>query len=112
MTNWYQHMVNILRLNGKGERTQQAYTRGAHAHPVLWQNARSGDRAGTSRITSSSAKTSITGRVRALIERTCGFISALPKAALQPRQPTCPSCGGPLKFRSLTPPMKVLRWSG
>jgi hypothetical protein len=27
MTDWYQHMVHILQLNGKGERTQQAYTR-------------------------------------------------------------------------------------
>ena len=27
MNDWYQHMVNILQLNGKGERTQQAYTR-------------------------------------------------------------------------------------
>jgi hypothetical protein len=52
-------------------------------------------------------------RIRALIEKTCGFISALPKAALQTRKPTCPSCGGPLRLRSLTPPTKVvLRWSG
>ena len=27
MNDWYQHMVNTLQLNGKGERTQQAYTR-------------------------------------------------------------------------------------
>ena len=27
MNDWYQHMVNILQLNGKGERTQQAYAR-------------------------------------------------------------------------------------
>ena len=27
MENWYQSMVNTLQLNGKGERTQQAYTR-------------------------------------------------------------------------------------
>jgi Putative transposase/Transposase zinc-binding domain len=52
-------------------------------------------------------------RVRALIERTCGFnVAALPKAALQPRLPTCPNCGGSLRLRSLTPPTKVLRWSG
>ena len=27
MNYWYQRMVDILQLNGKGERTQQAYTR-------------------------------------------------------------------------------------
>ena len=27
MNDWYQRMVDILQLNGKGERTQQAYTR-------------------------------------------------------------------------------------
>ncbi len=27
MNDWYQRMINTLQLNGKGERTQQAYTR-------------------------------------------------------------------------------------
>ena len=27
MNDWYQRMIAILQLNGKGERTQQAYTR-------------------------------------------------------------------------------------
>jgi len=27
MNDWYQRMVATLQLNGKGERTQQAYTR-------------------------------------------------------------------------------------
>lgn len=27
MNDWYQSMVDALQLNGKGERTQQAYTR-------------------------------------------------------------------------------------
>ena len=27
MNDWYQRMVDTLQLNGKGERTQQAYTR-------------------------------------------------------------------------------------
>jgi hypothetical protein len=27
MNDWYQRMVGTLQLNGKGERTQQAYTR-------------------------------------------------------------------------------------
>ena len=26
MNDWYQRMIDTLRLNGKGERTQQAYT--------------------------------------------------------------------------------------
>jgi len=52
-------------------------------------------------------------QLRALIEKTCGFnVAALPKDALQPRQPTCPNCGGLLRLRSLTPPTKILRWSG
>jgi Putative transposase/Transposase zinc-binding domain len=52
-------------------------------------------------------------RVRTLIEKTCGFyLSTLPKAALPPLRPTCPSCGAPLRLRFLTPPTKVLRWSG
>ena len=27
MTNWYEKSINMLQLNGKGERTQEAYTR-------------------------------------------------------------------------------------
>ena len=27
MTDWYQRSINALQLNGKGERTQEAYTR-------------------------------------------------------------------------------------
>jgi integrase/recombinase XerD len=27
MTNWYENSVKALQLNGKGERTQQSYTR-------------------------------------------------------------------------------------
>jgi integrase/recombinase XerD len=27
MTNWYERSINMLQLNGKGERTQEAYTR-------------------------------------------------------------------------------------
>jgi integrase/recombinase XerD len=27
MNDWYQRMIDTLQLNGKGERTQQAYTR-------------------------------------------------------------------------------------
>jgi hypothetical protein len=51
--------------------------------------------------------------IRYLIERINGFDSDLPKAAPKPRLPiTCPSCGGPLKLCSLTPPARILAWSG
>ena len=51
--------------------------------------------------------------IRNLIERINGFDSDLPKAAPKPRLPiTCPSCGGPLKLRSLTLPARILAWSG
>jgi hypothetical protein len=33
MNDWYQSMVDTLQLNGKGERTQQAYTRSALSAP-------------------------------------------------------------------------------
>ena len=51
--------------------------------------------------------------IRNLIERINGFDIDLPKAAPKPRLPiTCPSCGGPLKLRSLTLPSRILAWSG
>jgi Putative transposase/Transposase zinc-binding domain len=51
--------------------------------------------------------------IRSLIKRINGFNIDLPKAALKPTQPiTCPSCGGPLKLRSLLRPAKILLWSG
>jgi Putative transposase/Transposase zinc-binding domain len=51
--------------------------------------------------------------IRSLIERINGFNIDLSKAALKPTQPiTCPSCGGPLKLRSLLWPAKILLWSG
>ena len=52
-------------------------------------------------------------QIRSLIERINGFNIDLPNASRQPRQRiTCPSCGGPLKLRSLTPPSRILAWSG
>jgi hypothetical protein len=52
-------------------------------------------------------------RVSTLIEMTDGFNVDLPKTDLEPRRPiTCPSCGGPLKLRSLLLPSRVLAWSG
>lgn len=51
--------------------------------------------------------------IRNIIERINGFDIDLPKAAPKPRLPiTCPSCGGPLKLRSLTLPSRILAWSG
>ena len=52
-------------------------------------------------------------RIRALIKIRYGFSLLLPKVTFEPRPPiTCPSCGGPLKLRSLTPPSRILAWSG
>jgi hypothetical protein len=52
-------------------------------------------------------------RIRGLIELSYGFAVDLPVPEVEPaRHSTCPSCGGLLKFRSLLPPRKILRWSG
>jgi len=52
-------------------------------------------------------------RILALIKIRYGFSLVLPKVTFEPRPPiTCPSCGGPLKLRSLTPPSRILVWSG
>jgi hypothetical protein len=52
-------------------------------------------------------------RIRALIKISYGFSLVLPKVIFEPRPPiTCPSCGGPLKLRSLTPSSRILAWSG
>ena len=51
--------------------------------------------------------------IRNMIETISGLDSDSPKAALKPRRHiTCPSCGGPLKLRSLTLPSRILAWSG
>jgi len=51
--------------------------------------------------------------ISSLIETTGGFNGDLPQSVLLPRRLlTCPSCGGSLKLRSLTPPAKILAWSG
>ena len=51
--------------------------------------------------------------IRSLIKGINGFDIDLPRAALEPRRPiTCPSCGGPLKLRSLTLTSRILAWSG
>ena len=57
MNDWYQRMVDALQLNGKGERTQQAYTRSVRdAFSVLRQNPRSALGAGTPRLLSPPQK--------------------------------------------------------
>jgi hypothetical protein len=51
--------------------------------------------------------------ISSLIEMTCGFDVAIPKAAHKSTQPNaCPSCGGPLKLRLLLSPTKIVLWSG
>jgi putative transposase/transposase-like zinc-binding protein len=51
--------------------------------------------------------------ISSLIEMTCGFNVILPKTDLEPRRSiTCPSCGGALRLQRVTPPTKVLLWSG
>jgi hypothetical protein len=52
-------------------------------------------------------------RIRGLIELSYGFALDLPLPEVEtPRRSTCPSCGGLLKFRSVLPPLKILRRSG
>ena len=97
MNDWYQRMVDTLQLNGKGERTQQAYTRSVRMLSQFY----------------GKTPDVISEHISSLIETTCGFKSDLPYSALEPRRPiTCPSCGGALRLRSLTLPSRVLLWSG
>ncbi len=160
MNDWYQCMVDALQLNGKGERTQQAYTRAVrmlsqfydkspdliseqelqeyflqrknvnHWSPKIMRICYCGIRFFYEKVLRTLALEAMefirrflqhvlpTGfmkvryygflnpdctisldRVRALIEKTCGFnLSTLPKAAFQPIRPTCPSCGAPLRL--------------
>ena len=52
-------------------------------------------------------------RIRGLIELSYGFAVDLPLPEVEPpRLSTCPTCGGLLKFRSVLPPIKILRLSG
>jgi hypothetical protein len=52
-------------------------------------------------------------RIRGLIELSYGLALDLPLPEVEPpRRSTCPSCGGLLKFRSVLPPLKILRRSG
>lgn len=52
-------------------------------------------------------------RIRALIELSYGFALDLPVPEIHPPQRSpCPTCGGLLKFRSVLPPIKILRRSG
>jgi Putative transposase/Transposase zinc-binding domain len=52
-------------------------------------------------------------RIGGLIELSYGFALDLPVPEVEPPRPsTCPSCGALLKFRSLLPPIKILRRSG
>jgi hypothetical protein len=51
--------------------------------------------------------------IRTLIELSYGFNAPLPNTDLEPWQPiTCPSCGGPLRLRSVLLPASVLVWPG
>ena len=57
MNDWYQRMVDTLQLNGKGERTQQAYTRSVRMLSQFYdENPRSGLGAGTPRLLSPAQK--------------------------------------------------------
>jgi hypothetical protein len=52
-------------------------------------------------------------RIRGLIELSYGFAVDLPVPEIDPPQRSpCPTCGGLLKFRSVLPPIKILRRSG
>lgn len=51
--------------------------------------------------------------ISSLIQLAHGFPVALPKSDLEPGQPiTCPTCGGPLRLRSLLLPARILAWPG
>jgi hypothetical protein len=51
--------------------------------------------------------------IRNMIEKINGFEIDLPNPAPKLRRHfICPSCGGPLKLRSLTLPSRILAWSG
>ena len=39
MTDWYQRSINALQLNGKGERTQEAYTRAVRMLSTFYSKA-------------------------------------------------------------------------
>jgi hypothetical protein len=52
-------------------------------------------------------------QISTLIELAYGFNVTLPNTDLEPWQPiTCPSCGGPLRLRSVLLPASVLVWPG
>jgi hypothetical protein len=138
MNYWYQHMVNALQLNGKGERTQQAYTRSCACLLSSTAKPPHSTRLRTLALQvmefirrflqhvlpSGFMKVRYYGflnpnceialdRVRALIEISYHFNIDLPKAAPKPSHHiTCPSCGGHLKLRSLLLPARILAWSG
>ena len=40
MTDWHQKSINTLQLNGKAERTQEAYTRAVRTLSAFYINAR------------------------------------------------------------------------
>jgi Phage integrase, N-terminal SAM-like domain len=70
MNDWYQPMIDTLQLNGKGERTQQAYTRAVRMLSEFYY--KTPDLVSEQELTTSStAKTSITGP-----PRPCAFVIA------------------------------------
>jgi hypothetical protein len=76
MNDWYQRMVDTLQLNGKGERTQQAYTRSVRMLSQFYDKTPDLVRSRNSKTTSSTAKTSITGPPRPCASVIAGYASS------------------------------------
>ena len=76
MNDWYQRMVDTLQLNGKGERTQQAYTRSVRMLSQFYDKTPDLVRSRNSKTTFSSAKTSITGLPRPCASVIAGYASS------------------------------------
>jgi len=77
MTNdWYQRMIDILQLNGKGERTQQAYARSVGMLSQFYGKTPDLVTEQDSRNIFCNAKTSITGLPRPCASAIAGYASS------------------------------------
>ena len=75
MNDWYQRMVDALQLNGKGERTQQAYTRSVRMLSQFYDKTPNLLSEQELQDTFSTAKTSITGLPRPCASAIAGYAS-------------------------------------
>jgi len=90
-TEWYDRMIKALQLNGKGERTQEAYARALRMLAEFY------------------------GKSPDLIseeELQDYFLQRKNPDHWSPNTIPCPTCGGTLRLRSLLLPRKILVYSG